>query len=187
MKNIELQNSTLELESKFLIQMSEDIYQDLKEQHQRLSYEKDQLIIENHRLKLEYKLVKEECENYKCWRTIDEQAFIGLKHLIVDLQATSDDKATIAKLSFDIEMLRKCELECRSRMELMEEERKLFWNTRETCVNPGENKEQLNKLMDELKVQNRFVGFSSIAEGCKCNQLTLPFFLVSKDFLIVGR
>lgn len=157
MKNIELQTTLNDTQTQIINSVSEDVYNTICSEKEQLLKEFELLQIDFDTVKLNYLSCMENISSYKKWRTVDEQELIGLKHLIVDLQAISDDKAIIAKLNFDIEILRKKEFEYLNKIELLQQEKELFY--REKTINLNSDNKQSQqidvKIFNELKIKNR--------------------------------
>nr|XP_023020845.1 centrosomal protein of 290 kDa [Leptinotarsa decemlineata] len=101
-KNMVLQGQLREAESKICNFVDNNLYNQLKRTNNDLLSEKEKLenLVSN--LKQDLKLIKTKQFNETTWNDSKEQELLNLKHQIVDLISSSDEKVTIAQLNEDI-------------------------------------------------------------------------------------
>lgn len=112
-KNLQLQENVKDLQDKMINYVDFTEFNELKNKCANLLDEQSQLISEKLMLKEELQLMKKKDETSTLWNSSKEYEFLNLKHQIVDLQSSSDEKAIIARLSSDVVNARLSEAECR--------------------------------------------------------------------------
>ncbi|XP_066247747.1 centrosomal protein of 290 kDa [Euwallacea similis] len=101
-KNMVLQERIVQLEDQVILGVSPELYKELGEKANCLIKENEELLKEN--AIIQEKILKHTELSYQGvrWNKEKEQELLGLKHEIIDLTATSDDKAVIDSLYCDL-------------------------------------------------------------------------------------
>lgn len=115
----QLSTSNSELQEK-LIEVHKKLFKEVTVQHtvkiddnriQELQNEKSQLVIENEHLKKRIQIVEEEARVQYSLNSLQTLELDNLRHQILDLQAVSEDKATISRLDFELRSTKMSEME----------------------------------------------------------------------------
>lgn len=101
-KNLRLQESLKDLQNQALNWVDPFTFKDVQAKYSAALEENRALSIDNEKLKGEIKILNSKLETYKMWSGSQEYELLSLKHQIVDLQAATDDKTVIARLSTDV-------------------------------------------------------------------------------------
>lgn len=110
--NSELQEKLIEVHKKLFEEVA--VQQTVKiddNRIQELQNEKSQLIIENENLKKKIQIVEEEARVQYSLNSLQTLELDNLRHQILDLQAVSEDKATISRLDFELRSTKMSEME----------------------------------------------------------------------------
>lgn len=110
--NFELQEKLIELHKKLSNEIASQKPTQIDDSYlQKLQNEKAQLIIENESLKKMLKISEEEAQLQYSLNSLQTLELDSLRHQILDLQAVSEDKATISKLDFELTSKKVSEME----------------------------------------------------------------------------
>lgn len=111
--NSELQEKLIELHKKLSKELALQETTQIDDNHhlQKLQNEKAQLIIENESLKKMLKISEEEARLQYSLNSLQTLELDSLRHQILDLQAVSEDKATISRLDFELTSKKVSEME----------------------------------------------------------------------------
>lgn len=101
-KNLVFQDTLKDLQNNILNSVDLNVYKELEEKYTLLIQEKEKLEMSNSDLQEELKVLKTTLTAQKLWTSAQEYEFLSLKHQLVDLQAVTDDKTVIARLSTDV-------------------------------------------------------------------------------------
>lgn len=101
-KNLLLQESLKEFQDRVLNYVDLPTFKNIQTDYLVTLKENEALSVENEKLKGDVKLLTSNLRSHKLWSNSQEYEFLSLKHQIVDLQATTDDKTVIARLSTDV-------------------------------------------------------------------------------------
>lgn len=101
-KNLLLQESLKDVQNKITNGVDISCFKEVQVKYSAVLKENETLLTENEKLKGDVKVLNSTLKNYKHWSTSQEYEFLCLKHQIVDLQAATDDKTVIARLSSDV-------------------------------------------------------------------------------------
>lgn len=140
-KNLLLQESLKDVQNKVANFMDVSSFKEVQMKYTVVLKENEALLAENENLKGDVKVLNSTLETYKHWSASQECEFLCLKHEVVDLQAATDDKTVIARLSRDVvnarlaestmeqkvnnltEELKACKRKCGENEKLLEEEK----------------------------------------------------------------
>lgn len=124
-KNLILQENLKDLQNQVLNYVDPSTFKEIQTNYLNALKENETLSTINEQLKSDVKVLNSKLEAYTLWSSSKEYEFLNLKHQIVDLQAASDDKTVIARLSRDVVNARlsenKMEQKVRSVLEELEE------------------------------------------------------------------
>ena len=101
-KNSQLQEIVKNLENKVIDSINEFEFEEVKRDLIKALEENQQLQRELHDLKYKFEMVTIQEDVYKNKLSAHEYEILSLKHQILDLQTTTDDKALICRLSTDV-------------------------------------------------------------------------------------
>ena len=132
-------HQTLTNEMKLQNVQQTDVEEMLREYQKRI----DTLQLENRHLKQVNDVSKEEAQMHYTINSLKTIELDSLRHQILDLQAISEDKETIARLGFELTNCRSLETELRKKKELLEND----------LTELREEMEESKKSTDEMKKQ----------------------------------
>lgn len=121
-KNLLLQESLKDLQNQVENYVDPITFEQLQMQYTNVLKENESLSVENEKIKENLKIANTNLETYKHWSSLQEYEFLCLKHEIVDLQAATDDKTVIARLSSDVVNARLSESKMEQRVKSLCEE-----------------------------------------------------------------
>lgn len=101
-KNLVLQENLKDLQNQVLNYVDPSTFKDIQAKYSDALKENETLSVINEKLKTDVKVLNSKLEACTLWSSSNEYEFLSLKHQIVDLQAASDDKTVIARLSRDV-------------------------------------------------------------------------------------
>lgn len=149
-KNFLLQENIKVLEDKIMFNVTIDEYDELKKKYIKLLEENQLIVEERNKAKLKIKELEISVNSQTLWSNEQEFELLSLKHLIVDLQAKSDEKAIIARISTDLINLRIKEAETQNTIHKLKGELVSVENGLSSKVLKLEDE----KLTLEIKEQN---------------------------------
>lgn len=154
--NLKLQLSQQEYHDKLINCVSEDKYDTLQKKYSILKSEHETLKIKHDQIFNRNKMFENEISKKEILNCGYNTEYMGMKHLILDLQSTSDDKALIARLGTDLVMARLCESEARNKVDILNkeiQELKLVVKEKEQLLN--EQREKLNETNATFTKKNK--------------------------------
>lgn len=134
-QSIVYQENIKNLEDKLMSCVENHIYEELTKKLKESIHEVKDLLSENNKLKSELNIVIKTFAAYKATTTEENLEILSLKHQILDLQASGDDKALIARLSSDVVLARLSETQYQKRLEDLDFELKDCQNNYSICKN----------------------------------------------------
>ncbi|KAK4881329.1 hypothetical protein RN001_004648 [Aquatica leii] len=151
-KNLVLQETIKTLEDQIINYIAPEIFTELKEKCITLEQKQQKLTIDNNKLKNDLALLRKS-------QSTDEQVnenfeVLNLKHQILDLQSTSDDKALIARLSSEVVYARLAETDAQNKIEDLSNELSKYqhdYDVSKKCLE--EEKLERDKLVVVYKQQ----------------------------------
>ncbi|GJQ81526.1 hypothetical protein Trydic_g4888 [Trypoxylus dichotomus] len=161
-RNLSLQECLKDFQNKAINEIDLNDYSSTKEKCEKVLEENANLTKEVEQLQGKLEVVEKLVDTQKLWTSSQEYEFLSLKHQILDLQASTDDKAVISRLSSDVIHARLQEAEAQKRIEnisteckKLEEEYNLFKsNAEEEYVRINEH---VNILMEKNDLLHRII------------------------------
>lgn len=142
-KNLLLQEGLKDLQNQVLNYVDSFTFKDLQTKYSGVLKENETLSLENEKLKEAAEMLNSKLESFKLWSSSQDYELLSLKHQIVDLQAATDDKTVIARLSSDVVNARLAENK-------MEQKVKILMQKLEECRNKCTRNEDLLKQEKEI-------------------------------------
>lgn len=121
-----------------------DIEEMLREYQKRI----DSLQLENRNLKQVNDVSKEEAQMHYTINSLKTIELDSLRHQVLDLQAISEDKETIARLGFELTNCRSLETELRKKKELLEND---LTQLREDMEESKKSSDEMRKQMQQCR------------------------------------
>lgn len=152
-KNTILQQKLNNLQDKIINNIDIEVFKEIQSKCNNLLKENSELSIKNEKLLQDAKNTNKKVKAEKLFMQSQEYECLNLKHQLIDLQAVSEDKAIIARLSSDLLRARLSEATSEKRIqELLEENQEL-----EQRSELFENLlcEEIEKNKENLKQPNR--------------------------------
>lgn len=156
--NLKLQLVQQENHDKLINCVSQNEYKSLETKHLKMCEELHTLKIINEQLANKVRLFENETIKKDVVKMSYDTEFMNLKHLVLDLQSASDDKALIARLGTDLVMARLCESDARNKVEILTKEiQGLNDSVKEKEKLLNEKNEQLNILTAAFNNKYKYV------------------------------
>lgn len=150
-KNTILQQKLNDFQDKILNCVDLYVFKEIQSKFSNLLKQYEDLTTRNEKLLEDSKCSSKTIQTQKLRIHSQEFEYLSLKHQLVDLQAISDDKAIIARLSSDLLRARLSEASCEKKLDELSEENQeleqrceMFENL--LCEEIEKNKENLNQL-----------------------------------------
>lgn len=120
--NLKLQLGQQELQDKLVNCVTKEEFVTLERRYGEIVEESHALKTECEHLKNRNNILEVEVKRREMVKNKFDYEFLSLKHLVLDLQATSEDKAVIARLGTDLVLSRICETESKNKVDLLKKE-----------------------------------------------------------------
>lgn len=125
-KNLILQENFKDIQDRILNNIDISVFTDLQKKCSTLLKENAELSNKNKKLVTDVKHLNEIIQTQAVWLQSQEYTYSNLKHQLIDLQATTDEKTVIARLSSDILHARLAQTNCEKKVtDLLQENEEL--------------------------------------------------------------
>ena len=159
-KNLVLQEQLKDAENKLVSFVDQAAHKSLQSKYNSLLQNNDKLVLSITDLQHELSSLKNSTKVASYHSSQRDQELLSLKHQLVDLQAVSDDKMQIARLSSELSHSRLQEADCTHKMEQLSEELRISNNKNAELTKEMQRKAaEATDRDNELKRKVRLVFF----------------------------
>lgn len=149
-RNLSFQECLKEFQDKVINEVDFFDYSAIQNKCGKLLEENANLVKNIESLQGQLEVLQKLVNTQKLWSSSHEYEFLSLKHQILDLQASTDDKAVISRLSSDVVHARLQEADVQKKIEsILDQYKKL---EEEYCGYKNSSETECNKLNDRIKM-----------------------------------
>lgn len=154
--NLKLQVAQQELQDKLINSVTQQEHNTVKDKIDLLKEELQNIKTINGKLLTKNTVLDNELKTKEMLKSINTMEVMNLKHLILDLQSTNDDKALIARLSTEVVLARICESDARNKLEILSSElQQVKDDNKEQKIFLQESYEKLNNVQNQFQTKCR--------------------------------
>lgn len=152
--NLKIQLSQQEFQDKLITSVSQEEHQSILNKLQTTQDELNKTRNKYIKLQTRHKLIENEMKTQEMLRTTQNLELMNMKHLLLDLQSTSDEKALIARLSTEVVLARICESDSKNQVEVLTSELKLInEQLQQKDAELIESNEKLNNIQNQCQTK----------------------------------
>lgn len=154
--NLKLQVVQQELQDRLINCASQEDHNSVQNTVGLLKEELQDLKTINGKLVTKNAVLDNELKTKEMLKSINTMEIMNLKHLVLDLQSSSDDKALIARLSTEVVLARICEADAKNSLEILcSELQKVKDDRKEQEIFLSESYEKLNNVQNQFQTKYR--------------------------------